>query len=86
MDSLRGGPMIGAWRQSPYTSILLAGVRLAQRSARAFIVLQTPGDVDASIRISGIVGTDVGFTSDGLRSSHWASIRDAANNGIYKSR
>ena len=93
LDNLRGGPMIGALAVNPKSGsngILLAGVRGLGNTA---IPSGVYCSADAGVTwkpvfgITGIVGTDVAFTSDGFAFVALGfPFGDTANNGIYKSK
>jgi hypothetical protein len=90
LDDLRGGPMIGALAVNPKTtSILLAGVRGRGTAIQSGVYCSQDSGVTWKpvFGISGIVGTDVAFTSDGFAFVALGfPFGDAANNGIYKSK
>jgi hypothetical protein len=90
LDNLRGGPMIGALAVNPKTtSILLAGVRGLGTAIQSGIYCSSDSGVTWKpvFGITGIVGTDVAFTSDGFAFVALGfPFGDAANNGIYKSK
>src|SRR5215469_8690472 len=92
LDDTRGGPMIGALAINPKTSgltaVLLAGVRGRSTALQSGIYCSANGGSTWTdvFGISGIVGTDAVFASDGTA---FVALGfpggDAANNGIYKS-
>ncbi len=90
LDNLRGGPMIGALAVNPHTpSVLLAGVRGRSTAIQSGIYCSADSGVtwQPVFGISGIVGTDVAFASDGTAFVALGfPFGDAANNGIYKSK
>jgi hypothetical protein len=90
LDNLRGGPMIGALAVNPKTtSILLAGVRGRGTAIQSGIYCSADSGAHWApvFGISGIVGTDVAFTTDGFAFVALGfPFGDAANNGIYKSK
>jgi hypothetical protein len=90
LDNLRGGPMIGALAVNPHTpTILLAGVRGRGTAIQSGIYCSADSGVTWKpvFGISGIVGTDVAFTTDGFAFVALGfPFGDAANNGIYKSK
>jgi hypothetical protein len=90
LDNLRGGPMIGALAVNPKTtSILLAGVRGRGTAIQSGIYCSVDSGMTWTpvFGISGIVGTDVAFASDGTAFVALGfPFGDATNNGIYKSK
>jgi photosystem II stability/assembly factor-like uncharacterized protein len=92
LDDLRGGPMIGALAVNPKTgsnNILLAGVRGRGTAIQSGVYCSQDSGVTWKpvFGISGIVGTDVAFASDGTAFVALGfPSGDAANNGIYKSK
>jgi hypothetical protein len=92
LDNLRGGPMIGALAVNPKSGsngILLAGVRGRGTAIQSGVYCSQDAGVTWKpvFGISGIVGTDVAFTSDGFAFVALGfPFGDAANNGIYKSK
>ncbi len=93
LDQSRGGPLIGALAINPRTSgstaILLAGVRGRGTALPSGIYCSANAGATwaAVFGISGILGTDAVFASDGTAFVALGfPAGDAANNGIYKSR
>ncbi len=91
LDNLRGGPMIGALAVNPKTtSILLAGVRGRGTAIQSGIYCSADSGVTWTpvFGISGIVGTDVAFASDGTAfvALGFPFGDPNGNNGIFKSR
>src|SRR5215472_7004662 len=92
LDDARGGPMIGALAINPKTSgltaVLLAGVRGRSTALKSGVYCSQDGGSTWTdvFGISGIVGTDTAFASDGTA---FVALGfpdgDSANNGIYKS-
>jgi hypothetical protein len=92
LDNSRGGPMIGALAVDPKSGsngILLAGVRgLGNTAIPSGIYCSADAGMTWKpvFGITGIVGTDVAFASDGTAFVALGSpFGDPANNGIYKS-
>jgi hypothetical protein len=90
LDNLRGGPMIGALAVNPKTtSILLAGVRGRGTAIQSGIYCSADSGVTWTpvFGISGIVGTDVAFASDGTAfvALGFPFGDPNGNNGIFKS-
>jgi hypothetical protein len=88
LDNLRGGPMVGALAVNPKTtSILLAGVRGRGTAIQSGIYCSADSGLTWTpvFGISGIVGTDVAFASDGTAYVALGNPFGDANNGIYKS-
>jgi Big-like domain-containing protein len=92
LDNLRGGPMIGALAVNPKsgsTGILLAGVRGRGTVIQSGIYCSADAGVTWKpvFGISGIVGTDVAFASDGTAfvALGFPFGDPNGNNGIFKS-
>ena len=92
LTQTRGGPFVGALAINPKTSgstaILLAGVRGSGTALPSGIYCSADAGLTwkAVFGISGIVGTDAVFASDGTAFVALGyPFGDPANNGIYKS-
>src|SRR5467141_211590 len=92
LTQTRGGPLVGALAINPKTSgstaILLAGVRGSGTALPSGIYCSADAGLTwkAVFGITGIVGTDAVFASDGTAFVALGfPFGDPANNGIYKS-